>query len=72
MRWSLEQVGQALGATPPSGMNAGERCAGVSIDSRTIARGELFFAIRGPRHDGHQFAAAALAAASAVGSSDLI
>jgi UDP-N-acetylmuramoyl-tripeptide--D-alanyl-D-alanine ligase len=26
---------------------------GWSIDSRTIARGDLFFALRGPNHDGH-------------------
>jgi UDP-N-acetylmuramoyl-tripeptide--D-alanyl-D-alanine ligase len=28
---------------------------GVSIDSRTLRRGDLFFAISGPRHDGHDF-----------------
>ncbi|MGH7308905.1 MAG: UDP-N-acetylmuramoyl-tripeptide--D-alanyl-D-alanine ligase, partial [Candidatus Rokuibacteriota bacterium] len=28
---------------------------GVSIDSRTLAVGEAFFAIRGPRLDGHDF-----------------
>jgi len=28
---------------------------GVSADSRTIAAGQLFFAIRGERNDGHQF-----------------
>jgi UDP-N-acetylmuramoyl-tripeptide--D-alanyl-D-alanine ligase len=33
---------------------------GYSIDSRTIARGELFFAVRGERFDGHDFVAAAL------------
>ena len=27
---------------------------GWSIDSRTIARGDLFFALRGPNHDGHE------------------
>jgi UDP-N-acetylmuramoyl-tripeptide--D-alanyl-D-alanine ligase len=31
--------------------------AGASIDSRTIRRGELFFAIQGPRFDGHDFVA---------------
>jgi len=30
---------------------------GVSIDSRTIERGEVFFAIAGPRFDGHDFLA---------------
>lgn len=33
---------------------------GISIDSRTIAPGEAYFAIRGDVHDGHAFAAAAL------------
>jgi UDP-N-acetylmuramoyl-tripeptide--D-alanyl-D-alanine ligase len=28
---------------------------GFSIDSRSLVRGQLFFAIRGPRFDGHQF-----------------
>jgi len=31
--------------------------AGVSIDSRTIRRGELFVAIHGPRNDGHDYVA---------------
>ncbi|HYU11790.1 MAG TPA: UDP-N-acetylmuramoylalanyl-D-glutamyl-2,6-diaminopimelate--D-alanyl-D-alanine ligase, partial [Stellaceae bacterium] len=34
--------------------------AGVSIDSRTIGRGEAFFAIQGDARDGHDFVAAAL------------
>lgn len=38
---------------------------GVSIDSREIGPGELFFAIRGPNHDGHAFVAAALARGAA-------
>jgi UDP-N-acetylmuramoyl-tripeptide--D-alanyl-D-alanine ligase len=29
--------------------------SGVSIDTRTLRSGELFFAIRGPVHDGHSF-----------------
>lgn len=33
--------------------------AGVSIDSRTLQPGELFFALRGERFDGHAFVAAA-------------
>ncbi|MCL4820624.1 MAG: UDP-N-acetylmuramoyl-tripeptide--D-alanyl-D-alanine ligase [Vicinamibacteria bacterium] len=32
---------------------------GVSIDSRTIGRGELFVAVAGPRFDGHDFVAGA-------------
>jgi UDP-N-acetylmuramoyl-tripeptide--D-alanyl-D-alanine ligase len=34
--------------------------AGVSIDSRTVRAGELFIAIHGPRHDGHDHVAGAL------------
>ena len=33
---------------------------GISIDSRTVAAGELFVAIRGERFDGHRFVAEAL------------
>jgi UDP-N-acetylmuramoyl-tripeptide--D-alanyl-D-alanine ligase len=33
---------------------------GYSIDSRTVADGELFFAVRGERLDGHDFVTAAL------------
>lgn len=43
------------------------RADGVSIDSRSINTGDLFVAIRGPKFDGHIFAADALkAGASAV------
>src|SRR5579875_88662 len=34
---------------------------GYSIDSRTLAAGDLFFAVRGDRVDGHDFIEAALA-----------
>lgn len=34
--------------------------AGYSLDSRSLAPGELFFAIRGPRFDGHEFVGQAL------------
>src|SRR6202142_1039244 len=36
--------------------------SGISIDTRTIAPGEAFFAIQGDNRDGHDFVAAALAA----------
>lgn len=56
----------ALGASavleaPESYANAGSLVAsGYSIDSRTIAPGELFFAVKGERFDGHDFVAAAV------------
>ena len=33
---------------------------GVSIDTRSLAAGDLFVALRGPNHDGHDFIATAL------------
>ena len=36
------------------------RVAGYSIDSRSLLPGQLFFAIRGPRFDGHKFVGAVL------------
>src|SRR5713226_5877658 len=53
MRWTIAQVADALGTRPGTGLNALARVAGVSIDSRAIRAGELFIAIHGPRHDGH-------------------
>ena len=66
MQWTIEQVARALGAEVPAGLAPVARLAGVSIDSRTMGRGELFFAIHGPRHDGHGFVAAALDAGAAA------
>ena len=60
MRWTVEEVARALGCRGSPGLDPLARLAGVSIDSRTVGRGELFVAIRGPRHDGHAFVAAAL------------
>jgi len=60
MRWTIAQVADALGTRPGRGLNALARVAGVSIDSRTIRAGELFIAIHGLRHDGHDHVASAL------------
>src|SRR6202790_4221275 len=60
MRWTIAQVAGALGVRAGTGLDPVARVAGVSIDSRTLRAGELFFAIHGPRHDGHDHAASAL------------
>jgi UDP-N-acetylmuramoyl-tripeptide--D-alanyl-D-alanine ligase len=39
---------------------------GVSIDSRSVQPGELFVALRGPNHDGHDFVVQALGRGAAV------
>jgi UDP-N-acetylmuramoyl-tripeptide--D-alanyl-D-alanine ligase len=56
MRWTIAQVAEAMGAQPGAGLDPLARVAGVSIDSRTLRAGELFIAIHGPRHDGHDHA----------------
>jgi UDP-N-acetylmuramoyl-tripeptide--D-alanyl-D-alanine ligase len=55
MRWTLLQVAGAMGAKAGAGLDPVARMAGVSIDSRTIRAGELFMAIHGPRHNGHEY-----------------
>src|ERR1700738_1459749 len=59
MRWTLLQISEPMLAALGARINPMARVAGVSIDSRTIRAGELFFAIHGPRHDGHDHVAAA-------------
>ena len=57
MQLSMSEIAAILGASS----QVRERTAqGYSLDSRTLRPGELFFAIRGPRFDGHQFVAPAL------------
>jgi len=55
----LSNVGQALGLRrpprPPDSL-----VTGWSVDTRTLAPGDLFFALRGPNFDGHDYVAAAL------------
>lgn len=40
---------------------------GVSIDSRTVGRGEVYFSIKGDVHDGHKFVGDALGRGAALG-----
>ena len=65
MKLTLAEAALGAGAVleaPASIANSGARVVcGYSIDSRTVAAGELFFAVRGDRLDGHDFVAAALA-----------
>ena len=64
MKLTLAEIALACGArldAPMAADGAGSAVAqGYSIDSRTIGEGELFFAVRGERHDGHDFLASAL------------
>jgi len=58
MKLTLGQIGDWIHAEGVFDTNA--EALGYSIDSRTIAAGELFFAVRGERMDGHDFVEAAL------------
>src|SRR5271154_2106873 len=51
--------GVGSGRLPPA-------ITGISIDSRTIAPGEAYFAIKGDVHDGHDFVTAALKAGAGL------
>ena len=51
MEFKLADVAQALGLS----IESEGRVTGWSIDSRTIAHGDLFFALRGPNHDGNAY-----------------
>jgi UDP-N-acetylmuramoyl-tripeptide--D-alanyl-D-alanine ligase len=63
MKLTLAEAAIGAGAVleaPASYTQPGALIAtGYSIDSRTIAEGELFFAVRGDRFDGHDYVAAA-------------
>ena len=62
--WAVEAMVAAMraarnGPLPPS-------VPGISIDTRTIARGEAFFAIKGDNRDGHDFVQSALTAGAGL------
>lgn len=64
MKLTLAEAAVGSGAileVPTSISLAGALVAtGYSIDSRTVGQGELFFAVKGDRLDGHDFVAAAI------------
>ncbi|MGI9498913.1 MAG: UDP-N-acetylmuramoylalanyl-D-glutamyl-2,6-diaminopimelate--D-alanyl-D-alanine ligase [Geminicoccaceae bacterium] len=64
--WSADEVAAATGGKASGGHGGGDwSVVGISIDSRTVLPGELFIALRGPKHDGHRFVSAALARGAA-------
>ena len=63
-RWTHERVRAALAARHDPAFDDTE-FTGVSTDSRTLARGNLFVAIAGENFDGHDFVANAVAAGAA-------
>ncbi len=55
--WTAKDAAEATGGRVSADWNA----TGVSIDSRSLAPGDLFTALKGPNHDGHDHVAAAIA-----------
>src|SRR5260370_23757927 len=58
MKLTLERVAEFTFASGEFNLRAVAQ--GYSIDSRTIAPGELFFAVKGERLDGHDYVESAL------------
>ncbi|BAH38466.1 MAG TPA: UDP-N-acetylmuramoyl-tripeptide--D-alanyl-D-alanine ligase [Gemmatimonas aurantiaca] len=60
--WTFERVAAALGTGP----SMPQPLAGISTDTRRIARGDVFVALRGDRFDAHDFLATAKDAGAAA------
>ncbi len=60
--WTSAEAAVATGGQAPTPWIAN----GVSIDSRSIEAGDLFVALAGPNHDGHDFVRAAFKRAAAA------
>src|SRR6266700_1763591 len=62
--WTVEAMVRAMRAARAGALP--QSIPGVSIDTRTVAAEEAFFAIKGDNRDGHEFVAAALAAGAGL------
>lgn len=62
--WTSEALVAATRGRPVG--NLPEGVTGISIDSRSLTQGEAFFAIKGDRVDGHDFASAAMKAGAGL------
>jgi UDP-N-acetylmuramoyl-tripeptide--D-alanyl-D-alanine ligase len=58
--WTIDDMAAAMRATRSGALPAD--ISGISIDSRSIGKGDAFFAIQGDSRDGHEFVDAALKA----------
>jgi UDP-N-acetylmuramoyl-tripeptide--D-alanyl-D-alanine ligase len=62
--WTLDAMAAAMRAEKSGALPAD--ASGISIDSRSLAKGEAFFAIQGDNRDGHEFVEGALKAGAGV------
>jgi UDP-N-acetylmuramoyl-tripeptide--D-alanyl-D-alanine ligase len=67
LKLSISEIARATGGRIhlPSGEAGAVAPSGFSIDTRTLAAGDLFFALQGEHTDGHRFVARAAAAGAA-------
>lgn len=62
--WTTAAMVESMGGRPIGDLP--ESVDGISIDTRTLEQKDAFFAIRGERFDGHDFASAAMAGGAAL------
>ena len=62
--WDTQALVAATGGRPLGKLP--DTIGGISIDTRTLEPGDAFFAIKGDRFDGHNFATAAMAAGAGL------
>lgn len=55
--WTDREIAEILGAE----VQGNWHCQSISIDSRTVEEGDLFFALTGPNSDGHDYVKMAIA-----------
>ena len=63
--WTVDELLRATGGTLHGEVR--KPLTAVTIDSRAVGAGDIFVAIKGERHDGHDFVAAALKAGAGLG-----
>src|SRR2546430_14968931 len=62
--WTTDAMSAAMRAAHAGALPSS--IPGISIDARSVQRGEAFFAIKGDNRDGHDFVAAALQAGAGL------
>ena len=62
--WDTDALLAAIDGRPVGELPEG--VSGVSIDTRTLQKGDVFFAIKGDRVDGHDYLLSAMRAGAAL------
>lgn len=62
--WESDALIASINGRPVGNMPEG--ITGISIDTRTLKKGDAYFAIKGDVHDGHKFVSAAMSAGAGI------